>query len=245
MSSLHALLLHLLLLITLLPLSSVGAAPPALTSPPPLTLHDPPIIARAHTSLDGLWSLHSRALLLPAGGRVPGDLISDLVAASLLPEPLFENNFLLNASLWNDDVWTYSRNVSLSARQVAALRSDVAGSDVWLVLDGVKMGASIELNGVQLAVSRHQFLRQELSLHALIRSVGLKVRVGDNALQVVFDPDIAEYGQFMACSGGWVSSPSPPARDTARSSSASVPSYVRAVLGCVMCLLSPRRTGLL
>ena len=201
-------LLALLSLLAVLTLSNADLTipPPNTTSSPqPLTLNDRPILASRHTSLDGLWSLTSPTHSLPNGGRVPGDLISDLVSAGLLPEPLYENNFLLNASLWNDNVWTYTRNVTLTSEQVSRLYSNgtTRAGDVWLVFDGIKMGANVLLNGVLLTVSRHQFLRQELSLRSLINSTELKVRVGDNVLQVVFDPDIAEYGQFMQCSGGW------------------------------------------
>ena len=181
------------------PTATSTASPSPFTA---LTLRDRPIIAGRHLSLDGDWNLSSRFHLLGNGGRVPGDLISDLVSAGLLPDPIYENNFLLNASLWNDEIWTYSRNVPLTAQQVARLQSD-DGGDVWLVFDGIKMGANITLNGVLLTVSRHQFLRLELSLRSLIRDANLTVQAGDNELQVVFDPDIDEYGQFMQCSGGW------------------------------------------
>ena len=203
---LSSLLLVVLSLSALLPVSSAadtlsstfGAPPP----PPPLTLNDRPIVASNLTSLDGHWHLSSPSHSLGNGGLVPGDLISDLVRAQLLPEPLYENNFLVNASLWNEQVWTYARNVTLTEQQVRKLQSD-GGGDVWLVFDGIKMGANIMLNGVLLAVSRNQFLRQELSLRSLLNSTELKVRAGDNELRVVFDPDIEEYGQFMQCSGGW------------------------------------------
>ena len=179
--------------------ASTSIAPP---SPQPLTLNDRPIIAGNHTSLDGYWTLSSPSHSLGNVGRVPGDLISDLVAAGLLPEPLYENNFLVNASLWNDQTWTYTRQVALSAQQVQRLRSG-EGGDVWLVFDGIKLGANILWNGALMTVSIHQFLRLELSLQSLVRDVGLEVREGDNELSVVFDPDIDEYGQFMQCSGGW------------------------------------------
>ena len=198
-------LIHALLLLLVLPALNDAASLSAPSAPLPLTLADRAIIAGRHSSLDGLWRLSSGAFLFPQGGRVPGDLVSDLVAVGLLAEPLFENDFLLNASLWNNQSWTYARSVSLTAQQLQRLYADEeAAGDVWLVFDGIKMGASISMNGAQLAVSRHQFLRQELSLRSAIRTAGLRLREGDNELQVTFDPDIAEYGQFMASSGGWV-----------------------------------------
>ena len=89
--------------------SGSGSAAPAR-----LTLNDRRMVADSFQSLDGDWSLSSPAISAPIIGRVPGDLISDLASAGLLPEPVFENNFLLNASLWNNYTWTYSRALQLS-----------------------------------------------------------------------------------------------------------------------------------
>ena len=175
--------------------SDVQPPPPP---PPRLTLNDRPIVGDSHTSLDGEWLLTSPALPSPITGRVPGDLISDLFHASLLPEPLFENNFLVNASLWNNNTFTYTTNLTLSAAQMALLSSPGAG-DVWLVFDGIKMGANITVNGVQVGQSRAQFLRLNFSLAAIASSL----HEGANTLQVIFDPHISVHGLFMQCTGGW------------------------------------------
>ena len=194
-------LLRLHLLLTLLTLSTAARA--AAPSPrPPLTLDDPPTIAGRQTSLDGLRSLQSRnrpsadewratslAISWPQGSCP--SRCSRATPSSTPPYGM--------SSRGRSRV---SREVELSVEQVAALQSDEATSDVWLVFDGIKTGANIVLNGALLAVSRHQFLRQQLSLRSLIRKVGLEVRVGASQLQVEFDPAVNEYGQFMSCSGG-------------------------------------------
>ena len=65
------------------------------------------VAAAAIQSLDGEWnaSLPSASLALRAS--VPGDLISDLERAGLVPDPLVDVNFQDNASvaLWNASGW--------------------------------------------------------------------------------------------------------------------------------------------
>ena len=180
--------------------SPSSAATTAQPPPSRLTLNDRPIVADSYASLDGEWTVTSPALAQPISGRVPGDLISDLARASLLPEPAFENNFLVNASLWNNNTFTYTTPLTLSSSQLEQLQSaDAAEGDVWLVFDGIKMGANILVNGVQLGQSLSQFLRLELSL----KSIAHSLHEGANELQVAFDPHIAVNGLFMQCTGGW------------------------------------------
>ena len=88
----------------------------------------------------------SLAAAIGGGGSiaatVPGDLLSDLHAASLIPNPLFGLNFK-NHSLWAPD-WTYSATFTGT------------GEETLLVFDSVKMGAKVTLNGKALGVISDQ-----------------------------------------------------------------------------------------
>lgn len=70
---------------------------------------------------------------------MPGDIITDLEKAAMIPDPLTDLNWL-NSSLWGSNDWTYTKTFS-------AARPTADGSDVVLVFDGIKMGATIKLNG--------------------------------------------------------------------------------------------------
>ena len=67
--------------------------------------------------------------------------------------------------------------------------------EVWLVFDGIKMGASITLNGVKLGVAVDQFLRYNFSVTSILKA--------DNILAITFPKQtgIDVDGRFMACSG--------------------------------------------
>ena len=113
-------------------------------------------------------------------GSVPGDLLTDLQNAGVIPDPLFEDNFLTNASVWADSVWTYSKSFT------------VPSGRSWLVFDGIKMGATIRVDGNIIGNATDQF-----------RRLSFDVAPGRHTLQVVFDPRIEVDGRFMACTGGW------------------------------------------
>ena len=112
-------------------------------------LRDDPIGAAALTYLDGTdWTWTSGdGASLPAS--VPGDLISDLAEAGIIGDPLVDSNFYDDAAEWNK-TWTISTTFDGGA---------AAGARVALVFDGVKMGASIKLNGKALGAASDQFLR--------------------------------------------------------------------------------------
>ena len=130
-------------------------------------------------------------LTIPA--TVPGDLLTDLQAAGQIGDPLYERNFL-NATTWDRFNWTY--------RATFALEEALRGADVLLVFDGIKMGATIAVNGVSLGVAADQFLRYSYPLS----SGDHRLRYGaaqPNVLEVTFDSSIDVRGRFMACTGGW------------------------------------------
>lgn len=120
---------------------------------------------------------------------VPGDLITDLQKAGLIGDPLYENNFL-NASLWADPakVWEYSRTFDAPQQ----LNGD---GEVLLVFDGVKMGATVELNDVQLGHVTDQHVRYTFPVSSVLKGT-------QNVLKVRFDGTSTD-GRYMACSGGW------------------------------------------
>jgi beta-mannosidase len=130
---------------------------------------------------------------------VPGDLITDLQLAGLIGDPLYELNWK-NYSLWEDNVWTYTKSFTLTSAELAAISS--ASGDTLVVFDGVKMSSSLTLNGVPLGKTTNQFLRYTFSLAA---AAAAGARLGlSNTLTVSFDAaDQTTEGRFMACSGGW------------------------------------------
>ena len=101
-------------------------------------LRDQPIAAPALHYLDGSdWRATSGELSVAA--TVPGDLITDLQRAGVITDPLWERTFLSGANTWGRRSWSYTKlfNVELSPYTRSVL----------LVLEGVKMGAFVELNG--------------------------------------------------------------------------------------------------
>ena len=109
-------------------------------------------------------------------------------------DPLYELNFK-NATLWNDNAWTYKTSIAMDAEHLSKLHA--TGGMHVLVFDGVKMGATIKLNGKTIGTATDQFLRYEFPLTA-----GM-LQAGDNELAVTFDNSIFCDGRWMACTGGW------------------------------------------
>ena len=133
----------------------------------------------------------ARRLAIPA--TVPGDLLSDLQRAGLLADPLQESNFR-NATLWHLRDWTYWTRFAL--RPHAPPFND--GSFAQLVLEGIKMGAVVAVNGVVLGNATDQFLRYRFPLPA--RAVR---HDRPNLLEIRFVRGMQLDGRFMPCSGGW------------------------------------------
>ena len=71
-----------------------------------------------------------------------------------------------------------------------------------LVVEGIKMGASVWINDIHLGNVTDQFLRYIFPLpHSILQSD--VSAFNSNSLSIVFDPEIDTHGRFMACSGGW------------------------------------------
>ena len=142
---------------------------------------------------------------------VPGDLVTDLQNAGHISDPLTDSNFM-NSSMWNGQRWTYSTTFAsppyTGHRGGGDVRPEGAGATL-LVFEGVKMGATIVLNGVVLGNTTDQFVRYTFSVaHALLPRPSPAERArggggGANKLEVIFDRTIDTHGRFMAASGGW------------------------------------------
>lgn len=151
------------------------------------TLSDIPIAGDGAVYLDGAgWTASSGELTVPA--VVPGDIITD-ISKHFGYDPLYELNFK-NGSLWNDNVWTYSLNFTASDAMLSS------GGDTLLVFDGIKMAASIALNGVPLGWAKDQFLRYVFPTSRI-----LLPGANANQLQLSFNISVLIEGRFMACTG--------------------------------------------
>lgn len=89
-----------------------------------------------------------------------------------------------------------------------------AYTDVWLVFEGVKMGATIQLNGKKLGQITDQFLRYEFPIGSIVQSTNTLIVTFPVDSMLLFMLDVLIYldsldcmGRFMACSGGWDWSP--------------------------------------
>ena len=117
---------------------------------------------------------------------VPGDLITDLQTAGLIGDPLYELNFL-NASLWSQP-WVYKTAFTLPS-----------GASHRLVFDGVKMGATVKVNGNIVGTTHDQFLRYVFTIpESIVDNTELH-----QTLEVEFAaPGAIDCGgRWMACSG--------------------------------------------
>ena len=157
--------------------------------------------ARTHTHI------LIRAQVRTINATVPGDLVSDLQAAHWIGDPLFETNFR-NSTFWHGQTWTY-RTVFDAASLLHPAAKGSPGNDVMLVMDGVKLGARVSLNGQVLGETSDQFIRYSWSVGAVLNPPGLA-----NHLAVEFDESIPCDGRYMACSGGWDWAPYTTAKDS-------------------------------
>jgi len=144
------------------------------------------------TSLDGNWSLfctgeecEQSVQDVQIQAKIPGDLLSDLKAAGIIEEPLFERNFKTMSRFWTKGNWTYLKHLSPSQDEKKMLAS--------LVFDGIKMGAVIRVDGVIVEKATDQFLRYVIPIAS-----------SSSIVAVSFEQNMDEKGRFMACSGGWV-----------------------------------------
>jgi hypothetical protein len=148
-------------------------------------LHDDHIVGSSTTYLDGKWTATSAAVTISAS--VPGDLLTDLQQAGRIADPLHELNFL-NSSEWSKD-WTYHREFTLT------------DATSLLVFDGIKMEATVSVDGKVLGMVDDQFLRY---VFPLPKGTG----AGTHTVTVEFKNECSAElgGRWMAATGGWVRS---------------------------------------
>lgn len=144
------------------------------------------------------WTVSSAQWGINVPAILPGDLLSDLAAAGIIGDPWYELNWLnttfpngdMGAPIWDVGDWVYSCSFDSALAQ--------PGSDVWLVLDGVKMAADVLLNGVALVSAEDQFLRYIAALPSgLLRAAGNEIVV---SFATSRDP---RNRRMSGASGGW------------------------------------------
>ena len=154
-------------------------------------LVDNPIVADEVSYLTAGWTASTPGgPTIPAA--VPGDIITDLEAAGLVGDPLAELNFLNESAAWTNGTWTYRTTFTTTTTGAAA----AAGDAYMLVFDGVKMGATVNVNGVPVGTATDQFLRYSFALTPGVLGRGT-TRAGPHTLELVFDPAISCGGRWM------------------------------------------------
>jgi hypothetical protein len=105
------------------------------------------------------WTVSSASAGVSVPAAVPGDVISDLHRAGVIPDPMFGVNWRepLYVNIWNRNDWIYRTTFVLPATKAQTLQHA-------LVFEGVKTGASIAVNGVLVGVAVDQFLRYSFDL---------------------------------------------------------------------------------
>jgi beta-mannosidase len=169
-----------------------------------VSLRDHPIAtSTAPTFLDGgAWTASAPKLNLTVPATVPGDLITDLQRAGVIADPWLDTTWIQNSSLWSDHAWTFSTTFAVSSAAAGKLTAAPKSPTLLLTFDGVKMGATVRVNGRTVGVVRDQFLRYVFPLDPA--ELGLVAGGAQNRLDVTFGVgDVAEDGRFMACTGGW------------------------------------------
>ena len=174
------------------------AAAAALAAVQGAGLLDSPIVGDVEVRLDSAsgvasWFVSNGTTTLPA--RVPGDLLTDLQLGGVIGDPLYELNFKQqNADgvpPWDTKApWTYT---------TTSFDVPPGFAGWWLVLDGVKMVADVQLNGVPLGYTADQFLRYNYDVTAHLKPTG-------NVLSLTFtdsSDDRLDEERWMSCSGGW------------------------------------------
>ena len=185
------------------------------------------VVAMTGPGSSAPWQLYSDdgKYLVDKGVELPSDLLTNLLHAGIIQDPYLDRNFLTQRHIWmgdhavNDQVhtnrtrsWIYSTTFALPA-------SESSSSNPWtwyLVVEGIKMGANIEVNGVHLGTVTNQFLRYEFKLSqthmsgiissnnsSRVRSDNDSQQPHRHNLTITFDSSIPVDGRFTACSGGW------------------------------------------
>ena len=119
---------------------------------------------------------------------VPGDVVTDLQPPARSATPC-----------WTTILCATRRFGTARGRSDDLRGVDSDAARIVLAFDGVKMGASVNLNHVPLGTIRDQFLRYAFD----VRNASIDLLRETNKLELIFDPSIDVGGRFAACSGGW------------------------------------------
>lgn len=183
-------MLPLSALLLLLPSALAGAD---IAAPPPTLVEHPIASGSTPVYLDGsAWTATNAgwapAAEVPLPATVPGDIITDLQRAKRVQDPYYNVTWRDPAfiSAWHDGTWTYSKTFPTTSAMLAP-----AAAETLLVMDGVRMGATVTLNGHVLGNITDQFLRYEYPVCKLLLPVSGKA----NALSVTFDKMIPTGGR--------------------------------------------------
>ena len=148
-------------------------------------LADPRIVgALPAIPLDGQWKASS-ATGLSIDATVPGDIITDLQRAGEIGDPLYELNWKdpKNVRLWNQ-TWTYTR--TLPPATSSLVKHAAGAGEVLLVFDGIKMGATIKLNGKTLGMATDQFVKYQLRIYIFIIYMEIELHTNQSLLHTVY-----------------------------------------------------------
>ncbi len=151
----------------------------------------------------------------------PGDIITDLMNAGIMEEPYFDLNFLKQRHIWTGNnstdldtsiatfsnprkpklekrkrIWVYETEFELPPEM-----EDHNSTSKVLVLEGIKMGARVKWNNIEMGDATDQFLRYTYTVTNTMLS--LCDKHNKHKLSITFDPAINTDGRFAGYSGGW------------------------------------------
>lgn len=168
------------------------------------------------------WTLESDdGLYYVQDPRVPADLLTNLMEAGILEDPYQDKNFLTQRFIWmgGEDAknpnstaqrtrsWIYTSNFTLPGLSPTLQTSSKGHGEnpvTWrVIVEGVKMGAHVAINGIPIGTVTNQFLRYSFDVDSRLFAASRDPHVGAHTLTVTFDPSIPVDGRFTACSGGW------------------------------------------
>ena len=139
------------------------------------------------------WTATNSRSGLAISATVPGDIITDLQRAAVVPDPYFNVSWRdpRHVDAWANGTWTFERRFDYLPVATA-----IDPLHVLLVFDSIKMGAHIKLNGKTVGTTTDQFLRYTFEVGQLLKPTG-------NVLQLEFAPEIDTEGRLMTCTGGY------------------------------------------
>jgi beta-mannosidase len=217
----------IVLVLLVVSLSKAATTVPKWQSVVPDTKHVVPLFGNlsqhphAHPHAPVVWTLESLDhAYTNLTASVPGDLLSDLMNNGLVEDPYFNRNFLTQRDVWmgpwnwnstnehehehehskrqRTRTWKYTTHFSLPTNYHSTNLK-------WkLVLEGVKMGAVVAVNGVTIGIVKDQFLRYILTIDDSVLQLSSSTLNDSHELTITFDlRTIQVHGRFTACSGGW------------------------------------------